>query len=105
MATLAIFCSTRGYKKRLLGSLPKPSSAQAPHLSQPAKADFSLALLRLLSPPNPLALGFDRGPDVIVCGPRALTLGQIVPKRKADGAAQPSLGASDVERVSSKISK
>ena len=87
MATLAIFCSPRGYKKRLLGSLPKPSSAQAPHLSQPAKADFSLALLRLLSPPNPLALGFGGDPDVIVCGPRALTLGQIVPKRNAGGWA------------------
>ena len=85
MATLAIFCSPRGYKKRLLGSLPKPSSAQAPHPSQPAKADFSLALLRLLSPPNPLALGFGGGPDIIVYGPRALTLGQIVPKRNDGG--------------------
>ena len=67
MATLAIFCSPRGYKKRLLGSLPKPGAQRT------------------------------------VCGPRALTLGQIVPKRNADGKAQPSLGTSDVESVSSKI--
>ena len=60
------FCSQRGPQKRLLGSLPKPSSAQAPHLSQLAKADFLLALLHLLSPLNPLVLGFNGGLDVIV---------------------------------------
>ena len=46
MATLAIFAPREGPQKRL--------SAQAPHLSQPAKAASSLALLRLLSPPDPL---------------------------------------------------
>lgn len=56
------FCSPRGLQNRLLGSVPKPSSAQALHPSQPAKAAFSLALLRLLSPPNPLALGFGGAP-------------------------------------------
>ena len=80
MATLAIFAA-RGPQKRLLGSLPKPSSAQAPHPSHPAKVAFSLALLRLPSPSNPLA-------PVFVGGLRALTLGPFVPKKNTGGGAQ-----------------
>ena len=77
-----LFLQPDGPQKRLLWSIPKPSSVQASHLLQPAKADFSLALLRRLSPPNLLALSFGGGPRCNCLRPKGLNFGTNCPKVK-----------------------
>lgn len=100
------FCSPRGPKKACWGASPNLCRHnKPPPPSQPAKAAFSLALLRLLSPQSPLAMGCVGGPDGIVCSPRALTLGRIGPKRNSGEWGLTVPGSSDVKSVSSKTSE